>query len=66
MYVILTIFNLKRGEGNHVVASPQVRSRTNRACFPQSPPQMLSKIAVEASTSMSHEGEPENMSKSEK
>ena len=49
-----------------MVASPQVRSRTRRASSPQPPPQILPQIPFEASTSMSHEGEPNNMSEDEK
>ena len=59
---MLTRLKLKRGEGNLVVASPQVRSRTRRAPLPQSPPQISPQVAPESSTIMKHEGEPENMS----
>ena len=58
MYVILTRLKLKRGEGKLAVTMPQVRSRTRRESFPQSPPQ----VVLGASESMSHEGYPENMS----
>ena len=56
VYVMLTRLKLNRREGELMVASPQVRSRTRRASLPQSPPQILPQIAVEASTSMSHGG----------
>ena len=59
---MLIRLKLKSGEGNFVVASPQVRSRKRREKFPQSPPQILPQIAVEAIESMSHEGELEKMS----
>ena len=59
---MLTRLKLKRGEGKLVAASPQVRSRTRREILPQSPPQILPQIVVEASTSMSHEGGVDNMS----
>ena len=49
-----------------MAAGPQVRSRTRRASLPQSPQQILPQIAIDASESMSHEGEPENMSEDEK
>ena len=62
---MLTRLKLKRGEGNIVVTSNQVRSRTRRACFPQYLGQFPPQVVVEASTSMSHEGEPKNMSKDE-
>ena len=63
---MLTRLKLKRGEGKLVVASPQVRSRTRRENFPQSPPQISPQIVPKASTSMSHEGEHDNMTKDEK
>ena len=66
VHVMLTRLKLKGGEGNILVASPQVRSRTRRENLPQYPPKILPQIAVEASTPMSHEGEPENMSEGEK
>ena len=64
--LMLTRLKLKRGEGNLVDASPQVGSRTRRASFPKSPPQILPQIVVKASASMSHEGENYNMSEDEK
>ena len=63
--MILIRLKLKRGDGKLVVSSPQVRSRKRRASFPQSPPQIIPQIAVEASTSMSHEGGAGNMSDEE-
>ena len=62
---MLTRLKLKRGEGKLLVASPQVRSRTRRASLPQSPPQIIPQIAVEALASMSHEGGVYNMSDEE-
>ena len=62
---MLTRLKLKR-EGNIVVESPQVRSRTMREIFPQSPPQIPPQVVVGASATMSHEGEPENMLEDEK
>ena len=66
MFLILTRLNLKGGEGKLVVENPQVRSRTRRAHFPQSPPQISPQVAHEASPVMAQEGGPENMSKDEK
>ena len=65
-FLMLTRLKLKRGEGKLVVASPQVRSRTKRAQFPQSPLQTSPQVAPKALAVMSHEGEPKNMSEYEK
>lgn len=66
VFLILTRLKLKRGEGNIVFASPQVRSRKRRAHFPQYPPPISPQVAPEASPVMAHEGEPDNMSEDEK
>lgn len=58
---MLTRLNIKRGEGNIVVASPQVRSRTRREMFLESPPKILPQTIVEALAGMSHEGEAKNI-----
>lgn len=63
---MLTSLKLKRGEGKLVVEGPEFGTRRRRARLPQSPPLVLPQIAVEASTSMSHEEELVNMSKDEK
>lgn len=57
---MLTRFKLNRGEGK-LVEGPEVGTKTRRERLPQSPPPVLPQIAVEASASMSHEGEPTNM-----
>jgi len=57
MNVMLTRLKLKRGEGKLV---------EGHEVGPQSPPPVLPKIVVEASASMSHEGERTNMSEDEK
>ena len=62
---MLTRLKLKRGEGNLVVVSPQVRSRTRREKVPQSPQQISPQIVPEASVVRAHEGEPNNMSEDE-
>ena len=66
MFLLLTRLKLKRGEGNLVVAGPQVGTRTRRAHLPQSPPQISPQIISQASTSMPHEGGPDNMLEDEK
>ena len=57
--MMLTMLNLKRGEGNIVVASPQASSR--RAHLPQSSPQVSPQVSSKASLVIIHEGWPENM-----
>ena len=63
---MLTRLKLKRGEGNLVVSSPQVRSSKRREQLPQSPPQISPQVAPEALEITSHEGELENMLEYEK
>jgi len=62
---MLTRLKLKRGEGK-LVETPEVGSRRRSARLPQSPPRVLSQVAVETSLSMSHEGELTNMIEDEK
>ena len=62
--VMLTRLKLKSGEGK-LVEGPEVGSRRRSARFPQSPPLVLPKIAIEASVCMSHEGESTNMTEDE-
>lgn len=60
---MLTRIKPKGGEGN-LVGSPEVGSSGRRARFPNSStlvhPQ-VAKVAVESSETMSHEGDPRNM-----
>lgn len=63
---MLTRLKLKRGEGNLVVAGPQVGTRTRRAHLPQSPPQISPQVVPEASLSMSYEAGPDNVLEDEK
>lgn len=62
---MLIRLKLKRGEGK-LVESPEVGSRGRRARLPQSPPPVLPQVVVESLVSMSHEGEPTNMTEDEK
>jgi len=62
---MLTRLKLKRGEET-LVESLEVGSRRRSASFPHSPPPVLPQVAVEASVSMSHEGEPRNTIEDEK
>ena len=64
MFLMLTRLQLKRGEGKIFVKSPKVRSR--KAHLPQSPPQILPQVSLEASPVMAHERELDNMSEDEK
>ena len=65
MNVILTRLKLKRGEGK-LVESPEFESRRRSASLTQSPPPVQPQIVVEASVSMSNEGEFANMTEDEK
>ena len=49
-----------------MVEAPEAGSRRRRASLPQSPPPVLPQIVVETSVSMSHEGDPANMTENEK
>lgn len=49
-----------------MVSNPQGSSRTRRAPFPQSPPQISTQAAPKASPVMVHEGDLDNISKDEK
>lgn len=62
---MLIRLKLKRGE-EKLVESPKVGSRRRSARLPQYPPPALPQVTVEASVSMSHEGEPTNITKDEK
>lgn len=62
---MLTKLKCKRGEGK-LAGSPEVGSGGRRERFPQYPTLVHPQVAVETPESVSHEGEPTNMTKDEK